>query len=247
MKRLFPLLLLAVVAACNHKNETSRSLALETGTLIVTPVTPNTFTHTSYLQTQDFGNVECNGMIVTDNKEAIIFDTPTNDSVSNRLISWLTDSLGYTIKAVVATHFHNDCLGGLNAFHQHKIPSYANTATITLAVRDSLTVPQHAINDSISLKVGNTSVQARYFGKGHTHDNIVGYYPGEKVLFGGCLIKELDATKGYLGDADTTAWSNTVRLIKQAYPEVKKVIPGHGITGDVSLLDYTIQLFEPKK
>lgn len=247
MKALFFMLAIAGLAACNNKSETSRSLALETGTLIVTPLTPNTFTHTSYLQTQDFGNVECNGMIVTDNKEAIIFDTPTNDSASNQLISWLTDSLGYTIKAVVATHFHNDCLGGLNAFHQHKIPSYANAATIPLAARDSLPVPQHAINDSVWLNVGNTKVIARYFGKGHTHDNIVGYYPAEAVLFGGCLIKELDATKGYLGDADTTSWSNTVRLVKQAYPEVKKVIPGHGITGDGSLLDYTIQLFEPKK
>lgn len=247
MKRLFPLLLLAVVAACNNKSETSRSLVLETGTLLVTPVTPNTFTHTSYLQTQDFGNVECNGMIVTDNKEAVIFDTPTNDSVSNQLISWLTDSLGYTIKAVVATHFHNDCLGGLNAFHQHKIPSYANAATITLAAKDSVTIPQNAINDSLWLNVGNKKVLARYFGRGHTYDNIVGYFPDEAVLFGGCLVKEIDASKGYLGDADTTAWSATVRQVKAAFPGVKKVIPGHGVIGDAALLDYTIQLFDIKK
>lgn len=247
MKRFFPLLLLAAVTACHNKSETSRSPALETATLLVTPVTPNTFTHTSYLQTQDFGNVACNGMIVTDNKEAIIFDTPTNDSVSNQLISWLTDSLGYTIQAIVPTHFHDDCLGGLQAFHKHNIPSYANAATITLAAKDSVTIPQHAINDSLWLNVGNKKILIRYFGRGHTPDNIVGYFPDEAVLFGGCLIKEIDASKGYLGDADTTAWSATVSRIKAAYPGVKKVIPGHGVTGDVSLLDYTIQLFEPKK
>lgn len=29
-------------------------------------------------------------------------------------------------------------------------------------------------------------------------------------MFGGCLIKELDAGKGYLGDANVADWSSTV-------------------------------------
>lgn len=245
--RVFILLLLVTVTLLGCKEEAKRSLVLQTPTLQIQQVTPNTYSHISYLQTESFGNVPCNGMIVIDNKEAIIFDTPTNDSVSNQLISWLTDTLGYNIKAVVATHFHNDCLGGLNAFHNHKIPSYANALTLTLAARDSVAVPQNAITDSLWLTVGNKKVITRYFGKGHTLDNIVGYFPDEAVLFGGCLLKEIDATKGYLGDADTTSWSNTVRLVKQAYPQIQKVIPGHGQIGDASLLDYTIQLFVPNK
>ncbi len=241
------LLLLVTIAMISCKEKAQRPLTLQTETLQIHQVTKNTYSHISYLQTESFGNVPCNGMIVVDNNEAIIFDTPTKDSVSNQLISWLSDTLGYKIKAVVATHFHNDCLGGLNAFHQHNIPSYANALTLTLAARDSVAVPQNAIHDSLWINVGEKKIITRYFGKGHTHDNIVAYYPDDSVLFGGCLLKELDATKGYLGDADTTAWSNTVRLVKQAYPQIQKVIPGHGEIGDASLLDYTIQLFEPKK
>ena len=90
-------------------------------------------------------------------------------------------------------------------------------------------------------------VAVRFFGPGHTADNVLGYFEKEQVLFGGCLIKELDATKGYLGDAVVGEWSTTVGRVKQAYPNLKWVVPGHGKVGDVSLLDYTIQLFSTRQ
>ena len=44
--------------------------------LIITQITQNTFVHTSYKQTDEFGNVPCNGLIVRKGTETIIFDTP---------------------------------------------------------------------------------------------------------------------------------------------------------------------------
>jgi metallo-beta-lactamase class B len=72
----------------------------------------------------------------------------------------------------------------------------------------------------------------------------VGYFPSENVMFGGCLIKELDASKGYLGDANVIDWSSTVENVNRAYPDVKIVVPGHGEYGNKKLLDYTINLFK---
>lgn len=63
-------------------------------------------------------------------------------------------------------------------------------------------------------------------------------------MFGGCLIKEINASKGYLGDANVQAWAATVKKVKKAYPNVKTVIPGHGEIGGKELLDYTITLFK---
>jgi metallo-beta-lactamase class B len=105
-------------------------------------------------------------------------------------------------------------------------------------------VPQNGFNDSLKLSVGNTYAVVKYFGQGHTKDNVVSYFPKENILFGGCLIKELQATKGYLGDANVGEWSSTVEKVKQQYPNVKIVIPGHGKIGGKDLLDYTIKLFE---
>ena len=212
--------------------------------LIVTQIAENSFLHTSFLQTNDFGNVPCNGLIVRNSNEAIIFDTPTNDKSAQELINWIKKTLDCKINAIIPTHFHDDCLGGLKAFHQNEIPSYAYFKTIELAKENNLVVPENGFKDSLILKVGDEKITAKFLGEGHTIDNIVGYFPSENVMFGGCLIKEIDASKGYLGDANVADWSDTVEKVKKEYPDVKIVVPGHGEYGDKKLLDYTINLFK---
>lgn len=213
-------------------------------TLIINQIAKNSFVHISYIQTNDFGKVPCNGLIVRNHGEAIVFDTPTNDKDATTLIRWVQENLNCKIKAIIPTHFHDDCLGGLKAFHEHNIASYAYYKTIELAKAKQLTVPKNSFQDSLNLQLGKEIIIAKFFGEGHTKDNVVGYFPNEKVLFGGCLIKELDATKGYLGDANVADWSATVKKLKKQYPQVNIVIPGHGEYGNSKLLDYTINLFK---
>lgn len=212
--------------------------------LIISQISENAFLHTSYLRTNDFGNVPCNGMIVRDRNEAVVFDTPTNNKSAEELINFINKKLQCKINAIVPTHFHEDCLGGLASFHKLNIPSFANFITIELAKANNVVVPQNVFNDSLSIRCGKTHALVKYFGQGHTKDNVVGYFPNENILFGGCLIKELQATKGYLGDANVGEWSSTVDKVKKEYPNVKIVIPGHGEIGGIELLDYTIKLFK---
>jgi len=216
----------------------------ESNNLKVEKLTNRTYRHISYLSTEDFGKVNCNGMIVMDGSEALIFDTPTNDTDSKELIDWVENTLKCKVIGIVVTHFHADCLGGLREFHARQIPSYASFKTIELAHADSVQIPQIGFEKSLELNVGDKKVVNEYFGEGHTIDNIVSYFPDEKVLFGGCLIKELGASKGYLGDANVMDWSNTVQAVKSKYEKAKVIIPGHGKPGNIDLLDYTIKLFK---
>lgn len=210
----------------------------------LTQLTQNTFIHTSYLQTNDFGHVPCNGLVVRNGQEALVFDTPTDDQSAQKLIRLVQDSLHCKIVAVIPAHFHNDCLGGLLAFHTVGIPSIAHEKTIELTKENQLIESQQGFKVSTTLRVGTQQVLVKFFGEGHTRDNVVAYFPSEQVLFGGCLIKELNATKGYLGDANLQAWAATVSKIQVAFPYVKHVVPGHGAAGDSRLLDYTQKLFE---
>lgn len=214
--------------------------------LIIIQITENSFIHTSFLQTNDFGNVPCNGLIVRSDNEAIVFDTPTNDKTSEELIKWIKDTLDCKINAIIPTHFHDDCLGGLKAFDENDIPSFAYFKTIELAKENSFVTPKNGFRDSLILKVGDENIIAKFLGEGHTKDNVVGYFPSDNVLFGGCLIKELDASKGYLGDANVADWSATVEKVRGTYPDIKIVVPGHGEYGNKQLLDYTINLFKTK-
>lgn len=226
--------------ACNGQQ---KNTLYESETLTIEKLTEHTLLHISYLNTNDFGKVACNGMIVIDKGEALIFDTPADDPTSKELIDWVENNLKYKVKGIIVTHFHIDCLGGLAEFHNRQIPSYASNKTIELAKSHNYTLPKHGFDNQLEIPVGKKKVFNKYVGEGHTRDNIVSYFAPDKVLFGGCLIKAVDAGNGNLEDANLNDWSSTVEKIKAAFPKAELIIPGHGEPGGQELLDYTINLF----
>ncbi len=209
-------------------------------------VRPNVYLHRSYLQTNDFGLVDCNGLVYVVGDEALVIDTPCNVAQTEALIAKIEGELKATVSGVVIGHRHADSMGGLQAFVSRKIPSYSSLETQRKARDEKLPVPGVGFDSQLEVTVGDKIVRCGYFGPGHTEDNSVTYLVDEKVLFGDCLIKADGASEGYLGDAQPERWSATVEKVRQAYPDVEVVVPGHGTVGDRSLLDYTIKLFAPK-
>lgn len=242
--KILPLLLVAFclttcAPALRHRAYTGSHLEL-------VPLTSKTYIHLSDLYSETFGKVSCNGLVYIDRHEALILDCPVNDTAALELIRWIETDTRSRITGVVVNHFHDDCLGTLDLFHDKGIESWANETTLLLARTTGVPenkIPRNAFDKSLTLKNGKGRVINTFFGEGHTRDNIVSYLPGERVLFGGCLIKSLQATKGNLADANTMSWSETVSKVKAAYPSIKYVVPGHGPHGDRSLLDYTMSLF----
>ena len=125
-KHLIFLILLGSIACQNQKE----NYIYESENLKIKQLSEHTYLHISYLNIQKYGKVACNGMIAIDNGEAVVFDTPVSNADSKELIDWIENTLNFKITGVVATHYHNDCLGGLNEFHVQQIPSYATNKTI---------------------------------------------------------------------------------------------------------------------
>ncbi|MGY6647326.1 subclass B1 metallo-beta-lactamase [Wenyingzhuangia sp. IMCC45574] len=246
MTKQLTLLLIAIILISTTSFSQSKKYAYNSEILKVKQITPTIFKHVSFLQTESFGKVGCNGMIYINNKEAIVFDTAIDNASSKELIDWIQKEKNTKIKAVIITHFHDDCLGGIKAFHEKSIKSYVSKKTFELIQKDSTqtVLPKKRFKTQKKFRIGKENVIVKYFGEGHTEDNVVGYIPSEKALFGGCLLKALKSGKGYLGDANTKEWSKTVAKIKTAYPNLQIVVPGHGKEGGMGLLDYTIQMFE---
>lgn len=237
---LFLSILYLIIGCTGNKNFEG----YETEDLKIEKVSAHTFIHLSYLNTQDFGKVGCNGMVVIHEDEAIIFDTPADEKTSVELLNWVENDMNCKVKGIVVTHFHIDCLGGLSEFHKRNIPSYANNQTIELANTGDKTLPQNGFDGLLELKIGDEKVISEYLGEGHTADNVIGYFPKDKTLFGGCLVKSIGAGKGNLEDAKVEEWSNTVSKVKSKYTDTKIVIPGHGKSGGTDLLDFTIDMFK---
>lgn len=213
-------------------------------TLVIQEITDNVYKHVSFLDTESWGKVPCNGMIYVVNGEAIVFDTTPDDSSSLELINIIEEKLKAKVKYLVINHFHNDCLGGVNAFVMHNVKIICHEKTKELALKDNIDFDAITFKDEYIIEIGEQKIINSYFGEGHTSDNIVSYLPKEKALFGGCLIKEVGAGKGNLADANVNAWSFTVKKIKLKFPEIIYVIPGHGIHGGSELLDFTMKMFE---
>ena len=226
-----------------HNNESN--IVYQSDKLIIKQLSQHVFVHTSFLKTNEFGLVPCNGMLFVHNNQALVIDSPTDQNNTQELLNFITDQLQCSLQAFVPSHSHIDCVGGIDVFIQNEVPIYASIQTKELL--ELKQIPTDAItsfSDSLSLNISGKMVQAHYLGQGHTSDNIVAYFPSEKVLFGGCLIKELGATKGNLADANLDEWPETVQKVKAKFADVKMVIPGHGKWDGTVLLDYTIKLFE---
>ena len=238
--------LLLILCTCTLMAAGQNPTIYKTATLEIDSIASNTYVHRTYLSTKEWGKVACNGAIYVSRAESVVFDTPATDSVSIELISWIKAHTHSRIKAIVVNHSHADCLGGLAVFHTAGIPSYSSKRTQLFARNDTVNkpvVPQYGFTKELILKIGGTSIINYFPGEGHTRDNIVSYIPATKVLFGGCIIKALGSGKGNLAEANVTTWAESVRNVKQKFPNAVIIIPGHGAYGTRSLLDYTIKMF----
>ena len=105
---------------------------------------------------------------------------------------------------------------------------------------------KESFSDSLTLKVGNTDVELHDLGGGHSTDNIVVWIPSEKILFGGCMIKDIKATNiGNTSDAaPLTVWIETIKRIENKFPDAKIIVPGHGEYGGRELFEQTKKIIQ---
>ena len=69
------------------------SIVYQTENLKINRLSKHIYVHISYLNTDDFGKVACNGMLVINENKGIVFDTPTDDKSSLELINFVTNEL----------------------------------------------------------------------------------------------------------------------------------------------------------
>ncbi|PKP10438.1 MAG: subclass B1 metallo-beta-lactamase [Bacteroidetes bacterium HGW-Bacteroidetes-4] len=206
------------------------------------------FVHISWHQLDNFGRFSSNGLLLIKNGQALMIDTPMDNEKTERLTKYLKDSLAVNTTKLIIGHFHDDCLGGLSYLQSRGVESIAHAMTVEKCNEIGLPVPSTPFTDSLTFDFNGEQIDCRYFGAGHSFDNITVWIPGKKMLFGGCLIKSMDARGlGNLSDAVVPVWDSTVTGILKKYPDIKTVIPGHGDYGGAELLVHTIELVGNEK
>jgi metallo-beta-lactamase class B len=240
----FFLSLVLALAGCQSERANPRGESIHVSNdITLEPIAPGVWVYTTYFDVPNSGRVGANGLVVVNDREAVLINLPWTDEQTAALFDWIEEHLSATVKTVVPTHFHQDCMGGLGEAHRRGAASYGLDKTIEFARRDHLPVPQCPFQFRTMIRCGKAIILVTYLGSGHTTDNVVAWLPKQGILFGGCLIKSLDAQSlGNTSDGDLVAYPATLKKVKAAYPNAKIVIPGHGDWGGLGLIDHTLKL-----
>jgi metallo-beta-lactamase class B len=181
-----------------------------------------TFVHRS----TNADGVPSNGLVAVTDGGLLLVDTAWTEAQTEAILKWGDERLGRPWIGAVITHDHADRDGGLGALLRRKIPVAALDLTVAKlrkrGIRDVTTL--------FTARAGEfkdpRGFEAFYPGPGHTTDNIVLSFP--TVLYGGCLIKSMEAKDlGFTADADLAAWPEAIRRVSERYAKMI-IIPGHG-------------------
>ncbi len=242
MKHLFLFLSLSIsLLSANSQNLPEEMILSDDVRLI--KLSENAYIHVSWYNLPGYGRFPANGLLLINNKQAFLFDTPWNDSLTSVLYHWICDTMQLQLKGVAPNHWHQDCMGGLGFLQSMNVPSYANQITIDICRSKGLPVPDIGFNDSLELSLGDTQFYLYYPGEAHSTDNIVVWIPSEKILFPACMVKSLSSTDlGNTSDGNVKDYPLTIEKLKTKFPDARIVIPGHGKHGGTDLIDHTLKL-----
>ena len=219
--------------------------------------------------------VPCNGLLVTIEPNTAIWCDTTYEPNSTKIIyEWIQKTFDKPNLIEINTGFHADNLGGNEFLLSNGVPVYGSDVTariirergkeekekIIKTFADSDKTPFHEacrqmtfkppdhifeIEKGMTLKIRQDTIEVYYPGPSHTIDNVVVYFQKRKILFGGCMIKSLDAKDaGFTGDSDMRQWPRSIEKLLNKYPDAKIVVPGHGTCGDMKLVRHTIELLD---
>lgn len=216
-----------------------------TSDLEIRELQPGIWVHTSWYTFPGGARYPSNGLIVVEDDSVLLIDTAWGVTATEGLLDWIETKLELPVSAVIATHSHDDRMGGAPVLAERGIPLFAHPLSVPIAISKGWPEP-HSIG---SLEPGSTvkfgAVEVFYPGAAHTMDNLMVWLPGPGLLVGGCAVKSADAaTMGNVADADLDEWPVSMRRTAERYPDARFILPGHGDIGGPELLTHTTQLLE---
>ncbi len=227
----------------------SFSLSAQTkkAALTITHLTGDFYVYTTYNEYKGTP-VPANGLYLVTNAGVVIIDSPWDTTQFQPLLDSIQVKHHQKAVICIATHSHEDRTAALEYYKQKGIKTYTTKQTDEISKLGNKKRAEFLMSKDTVFKVGQYSFQTYYAGQGHTPDNIVIWFGKDKILYGGCLIKSIEATDlGNLGDANTKNWPATIRNIQQKFKEPNFIIPGHQEWLSKESLNHTLKLLQQHK
>ncbi|MFN3299874.1 MAG: BlaB/IND/MUS family subclass B1 metallo-beta-lactamase [Sediminibacterium sp.] len=235
MKCHFPLVLLLALITTSISAQADKKLLIE-------HLSGNFYVYTTYNTYQD-SKVRANGVYLVTKKGVVLFDTPWDTTQFQPLLDSIYKRHQQKVIMAFATHWHSDKTAGLEYYKQLGITTYTTQLTDELSKKYNAKRAAFLMAKDTSFVVDQYQFETFYPGEGHTQDNIVIWFPKEKILLGGCLIKGAkDKNLGFLGDGNINEYANTLLKVQQKYSNPKFIITTHSDWRDVNSLKNSIRM-----
>nr|WP_229320925.1 BlaB/IND/MUS family subclass B1 metallo-beta-lactamase [Larkinella knui] len=215
--------------------------------LKIAHLTGDFYIYTTY-NTYEDSRVPANGMYLVTNQGVVMFDTPWDTTQFQPLLDSIKVRHNKQVIMCFATHWHSDKTAGLDYYRQQGIKTYTTVLTDELSKKNNKKRAEFLMTKDTVFQVGPYSFATYFPGPAHTEDNIVIWFDKEKILFGGCLIKGVDAKDlGFLGDGNTAEYASTLKRVQKKYPNPKFIIVAHSDWKDINSLKHSLRMAKELK
>jgi metallo-beta-lactamase class B len=224
-----------------------RAFGQTSDALQISQLSGDFYIFTTY-QTYKDTKVPANGMYVVTNEGVVLLDLPWDKTQLQPLLNHIKAKHNKDVVMSVSTHFHEDRTNGIEELKSKDVKTYTTTKTDELSQKKGFERAEFLLEKDTEFKIGQYKFQTFYPGEGHAPDNIVIWFPNEKILYGGCFIKSTEADDiGNLSDANINAWSNSIKSVQKKFKNPKFVIPGHQGWASTKSLKHTLKLIKESK
>ncbi|MES2647283.1 MAG: BlaB/IND/MUS family subclass B1 metallo-beta-lactamase [Bacteroidota bacterium] len=215
--------------------------------LKITYLRENFYVFTTYNMYKG-NSVSANGMYLVTDKGVVMFDTPWDTTQFQPLIDSIQIKHNKEVVICIATHSHKDKTAGLEFLKKRGVNTFTTRDTDSISkIKREKRAEFLLAKDSI-FTVGQYNFQTYYPGPGHTPDNIVIWFEKEKVLYGGCLVKSVEATDlGNMEDGNLKEYPATIKNLQVKFQHPGYIITGHQSWNNNTSLEHTLNLIKAYK
>lgn len=238
-KPLHILTIATTLAVCGCTRESARPPAplapavQVTADLAVQELAPGVWRHISWARLSSGARFPSNGLLVRRGDHVLLVDSAWGEAPTAALLDWVATHLKLPVTQAVATHAHDDRVGGAAVLAARGIPFFASPLTRERAgVASIRALPGlERAGDAFIFE----GIEVFYPGPGHSADNVVVWVPDARILFGGCAVKSAASHDlGNVAEANIAEWPASLRRLEARYPSPQAVVPGHGERGDIA-------------
>lgn len=184
------------------------------------------------------------GVIVSDSL-VIVVDTKMGDA-AEKFAAQVKALAGTRPILVVNTHYHIDHTSGNHFFAGNTILAGGGyTPQTWLEEAREQDMPSVWLPDKMSVRMKDDTVTIFTLNmKAHTAGDVFVYMHKRKILFGGDVI--LNGQVPSINNGDPEGYLAAFDKIQQMY-KIEKIVPGHGSTGDIEILENFRRYFNDMK